>query len=55
MLLSTSVPFETSDAEDRNIIGVGEVMSRVVEDYAQHNQQHPDNPMKPVRIPFHSA
>ncbi|KAG9001620.1 hypothetical protein FRB93_012046 [Tulasnella sp. JGI-2019a] len=47
MLVSTSVPFETSDAEDKNIIGVGEVMSHCIRDYHKFLEQHPGTDIKP--------
>ncbi|KAG8922524.1 hypothetical protein FRC00_007343, partial [Tulasnella sp. 408] len=50
VLLSTSAPFESSDAEDKNIIGVGELMTRVLQDYEQYKQA---NPTSPIRAPQH--
>ncbi|KAG8893307.1 hypothetical protein FRB99_002064, partial [Tulasnella sp. 403] len=47
ILLSTSAPFETSDAEDKNIIGVGEVLTRVMLDLGRHNAEHKDTPLRP--------
>ncbi|KAG8942917.1 hypothetical protein FRC04_003317 [Tulasnella sp. 424] len=50
ILLSTSAPFESSDAEDKNIIGVGELMTRVLQDYEQYRKE---NPTTPIRAPQH--
>lgn len=47
LLLSTSVPFEASDAEDKNVIGVGEVLTRVVGDYQKFKADHPASTLKP--------
>ncbi|KAG8853385.1 hypothetical protein FRB96_008175 [Tulasnella sp. 330] len=47
LLVSTSVPFETSDAEDKNIIGVGEVISHCIKDYHKFVEQHPGANIKP--------
>lgn len=48
LLLGTSAPFESSDAEDKNIVGVGEVLTRVMMDFEAYNRQNPDAPIKPV-------
>ncbi|KAG8996194.1 hypothetical protein FRB90_012807 [Tulasnella sp. 427] len=47
ILLSTSAPFESSDAEDKNIIGVGELMTRVLQDYEQYKMTNPTSTIRP--------
>ncbi|KAG8957030.1 hypothetical protein FRC03_010597 [Tulasnella sp. 419] len=42
-LLSTSVPFEPLDAEDKSIIGVGEILTRIMHDVETHNEKHPED------------
>lgn len=48
ILLSTSAPFESSDAEDKNIVGVGEILTRIMTDLEQYNKEHPEAPVRAV-------
>ncbi|KDN49386.1 hypothetical protein RSAG8_02088, partial [Rhizoctonia solani AG-8 WAC10335] len=50
VLVSTSVPFESQDAEDRGAVSMGEVLGQILKDRAEHNAKHPDNP---VPAPLH--
>lgn len=48
LLLSTSVPFEAADAEDRSIVGVGEILTRLMNDLMMWNMNHPEAQTLPV-------
>lgn len=48
VLLSTSVPFEASDAEDKAIVGVGEMLTKLMLDFMEHNATYPLSPLLPV-------
>ncbi|CAE6433613.1 unnamed protein product [Rhizoctonia solani] len=50
VLVSTSVPFESQDAEDRGAVSMGEVLGQILKDRAEHNAKNPDNP---VPAPLH--
>ncbi|CAE6427546.1 unnamed protein product [Rhizoctonia solani] len=50
VLVSTSVPFESQDAEDRGAVSMGEVLGQILKDRVEHNAKHPDNP---VPAPLH--
>ncbi|KAF8744786.1 hypothetical protein RHS02_02013, partial [Rhizoctonia solani] len=50
VLVSTSVPFESQDAEDRGAVSMGEVLGQILRDRAEHNAKNPDNP---VPAPLH--
>jgi hypothetical protein len=48
VLVSTSVPFESQDAEDRGAVSMGEVLGQILKDKEEHNAKHPDAPVPPV-------
>ncbi|KAB5593052.1 hypothetical protein CTheo_3517 [Ceratobasidium theobromae] len=50
VLVSTSVPFESQDAEDRGAVSMGEVLGQILKDRAEHNAKHPGDP---VPAPLH--
>ncbi|KAG8711671.1 hypothetical protein FRC08_015617 [Ceratobasidium sp. 394] len=47
VLVSTSVPFESQDAEDRGAVSMGEVLGQILKDKEEHNAKHPDSPVPP--------
>ncbi|KAG8743706.1 hypothetical protein FRC10_011579 [Ceratobasidium sp. 414] len=47
VLVSTSVPFESQDAEDRGAVSMGEVLGQILKDKEEHNAKHPDSPIPP--------
>ncbi|KAG9102829.1 hypothetical protein FRC06_001018 [Ceratobasidium sp. 370] len=47
VLVSTSVPFESQDAEDRGAVSMGEVLGQILKDKEEHNANHPDSPVPP--------
>lgn len=49
VLVSTSVPFESQDAEDRGAVSMGEVLGQILKDRAEHNAKHPGDPVPAVR------
>ncbi|QRV86162.1 hypothetical protein RhiJN_14180 [Ceratobasidium sp. AG-Ba] len=50
VLVSTSVPFESQDAEDRGAVSMGEVLGQILKDREEHNAKNPDSPVPPVRF-----
>ncbi|CAE6459800.1 unnamed protein product [Rhizoctonia solani] len=50
VLVSTSVPFESQDAEDRGAVSMGEVLTQILKDRGEYNAKNPDNP---VPAPLH--
>lgn len=48
VLVSTSVPFESQDAEDRGAVSMGEVLGQILKDRVEHNAKNPDNPVPAV-------
>ncbi|QRW14732.1 hypothetical protein RhiLY_13731 [Ceratobasidium sp. AG-Ba] len=47
VLVSTSVPFESQDAEDRGAVSMGEVLGQILKDREEHNAKNPDSPVPP--------
>ncbi|KAG8759703.1 hypothetical protein FRC12_009709 [Ceratobasidium sp. 428] len=47
VLVSTTVPFESQDAEDRGAVSMGEVLGQILKDREEHNAKHPDSPVPP--------
>jgi hypothetical protein len=50
VLVSTSVPFESQDAEDRGAVSMGEVLGQILKDRVEHNAKHPESPVAAVCI-----